>query len=103
MIDLEKVEKLREKTGVSYEDAKEALEHSGGSLLDAIIYLEKQGKVNTPPGGGFYSDADNSGSTQDDDHHNHQNESFEDTVRQCCEYLSDLLDKCIDEVKRAFR
>ena len=55
MTELEKVEKLREKTGVSYAEAKEALESSDGNLLDAIIFLEKQGKVNPPPGGGFYS------------------------------------------------
>jgi hypothetical protein len=58
MTDLEKAEKLREKTGVSYTEAKEALDNSDGSLLDALVYLEKQGKVETPPGGGFYSGAD---------------------------------------------
>jgi len=57
MTDLEKAEKLREKTGVSYTEAKEALDSSDGSLLDALVYLEKQGKVETPPGGGFYSGA----------------------------------------------
>ena len=43
---LEKVEKLREKTGVSYEDAKEALEANEYDMLDAIVYLEKAGKIN---------------------------------------------------------
>ena len=42
---LEKVEKLRAKTGVSYEDAKNALEACDYDLLDAIIYLEKLDKV----------------------------------------------------------
>ena len=55
MTELEKAEKLREKTGVSYAEAKEALDNSGGDLLDALIYLENQGKANVPPGGGFYS------------------------------------------------
>ena len=41
---LEKVEKLRAKTGVSYEDAKNALEACDYDLLDAIIYLEKLDK-----------------------------------------------------------
>lgn len=45
---LEKVEKLREKTGVSYEDAKNALEACDYDLLDAIIYLEKLDKVKAP-------------------------------------------------------
>ena len=41
----EMVEKLREKTGVSYEDAKAALDAANWDLLDAIVILETQGKV----------------------------------------------------------
>ena len=58
MATLEQVEKLREKANVSYDEAKEALDHSNGDLLDAMIYLEKQGKVKTPEGGGRYSSSD---------------------------------------------
>ena len=39
-ITLEKVDQVRERTGVSYAKAKEALEHTNGSVLDAIILLE---------------------------------------------------------------
>ncbi len=42
---LEKVEKIREKTGVTYEEAKKALEECGEDMLDALVYLEKQGKT----------------------------------------------------------
>ncbi len=45
---LEKVEKIREKTGVSYEAAKEALEACGEDILDALVYLESQGKIREP-------------------------------------------------------
>ena len=45
---IEKVERLREKANVSYEDAKAALEQTGGDLLDAIVLLERQGKVKEP-------------------------------------------------------
>ena len=45
---LEKVEKIREKTGVSYEEAKAALEEANGDILDAIVILENQGKVKGP-------------------------------------------------------
>lgn len=48
MDNLEKVEKIREKTGVSYEEAKEALEATNYDVLDAIVYLEKNGKVKGP-------------------------------------------------------
>lgn len=50
-ITLERVERLREKANVSYAQAKEALEYSGGDLLDALIYLEEQGTIPRPEGG----------------------------------------------------
>ncbi|MCL2842849.1 MAG: ubiquitin [Oscillospiraceae bacterium] len=42
---IELVEKLRERAGVTYEEAKAALEESKWDLLDAVVLLEKQGKV----------------------------------------------------------
>jgi len=42
---LEKVERLREKTGVSYQEAKAALEETGGDLLEALCWLEQNGKI----------------------------------------------------------
>ena len=38
---LEKVEKIRKKTGVSFEDAKTALDAADGDVLDALVWLEK--------------------------------------------------------------
>lgn len=55
MTKLEQIEKLRERANVTYDEARAALEAADGDLLEALIYLEKQGKVNPPPGGGFYS------------------------------------------------
>ncbi len=43
----EKVEKLREKANVTFEEAKAALEEANGDLLDAMILLERQGKAET--------------------------------------------------------
>ena len=48
MEQLEKVEKLRERANVTYEEAKEALEASNWDLLDAMVYLEKNGKTQGP-------------------------------------------------------
>ena len=48
MDNLEKAEKIREKTGVSYEDAKKALEACDYDMLDAIVYLETLGKIKGP-------------------------------------------------------
>ena len=41
-ITLEMVDKVIERTGVSYLEAKEALEASNGNVLDAIIFLEEK-------------------------------------------------------------
>ena len=58
MTDLEKVEKLREKANVSFAEAKEALDNSGGDILDALIYLENNGKAVAPTGGSYFTGAD---------------------------------------------
>ena len=57
MTELEKVEKLREKADVTFAEAKEALDIAGGDILEALIYLERQGKSTVPAGGGFFSGA----------------------------------------------
>ncbi|MBQ6820288.1 MAG: DUF4342 domain-containing protein [Clostridium sp.] len=41
-ITLEKVDQVIERTGVTYAEAKNALEESSGDVLDAIIYIEKK-------------------------------------------------------------
>lgn len=45
MTESEKIEKLKEKTGVSEEDARAALEQSDWDLLDAVVLLERSGKT----------------------------------------------------------
>lgn len=45
-IKLEDVDKVIERTGVSYKEAKEALEMSDGDIVDAIIYAEENLKNN---------------------------------------------------------
>ena len=48
MNDFEKVDKLRERANVSYEEARDALNQANGDLLDAIVILEQQGKASQP-------------------------------------------------------
>lgn len=43
-INLEKIDTIRERTGVSYREAKEALERNNGSVLDTLIELEDKTK-----------------------------------------------------------
>ncbi len=44
----EKVEKLRERAHVSYEEAQKALEENDWDLLDAMVSLERTGKTDSP-------------------------------------------------------
>ena len=62
MTELEKVEKLRERADVTYEEAKAALDQAGGDLLDAMVLLERQGKTRKPEKSVYstsYEDQDN--------------------------------------------
>ena len=45
MENFDKLQQLVAKTGVSYEDAKAALENNNWDMIDAIIWLEQQGKT----------------------------------------------------------
>lgn len=49
----ERVEKVRKYANVSCEEAKAALEQTGGDPLDAVIFLERQGRVEAPAGGSW--------------------------------------------------
>lgn len=40
-ITLEKIDIIKERTGVTYTEAKEALEASNGNVIDALVYVEK--------------------------------------------------------------
>ena len=52
---LKLVDKLRDKANISYEEAKKALENSNWDMLDAMLYLEKHGKVKKPSVSIFYT------------------------------------------------
>ena len=46
-INLEAIDAVRERTGASYKEAKEALEQAGGSVVDAIVLLEDKSSAKT--------------------------------------------------------
>ena len=46
-ITLEKIELVKDRTGVSYKEAKEALEKAEGSVVDAIISIEETIDINS--------------------------------------------------------
>ena len=49
MTRLEQIEQLRNKANVTYAEAKHVLEAEDGDLLEALIALERQGKVTSLP------------------------------------------------------
>ncbi|MDD2481343.1 MAG: DUF4342 domain-containing protein [Lutispora sp.] len=55
MVTLDQVEKLRQKADVSYDEAKAALEETNGDILEAVINLERQNRIKTPEGGGYFN------------------------------------------------
>ena len=97
MTKLEQIEKLREKANVSYDEAKSALETADGDLLDAIIYLEKQGKVKAPAGEGYYSSsgADGSGSENGYEKADQKitGESFSETIEKIGKFCVSVINK----------
>ena len=95
MATLEQVEKLRERANVSYNEAKEALDAANGDLLEAMIYLEKMGKIKEPAGGGYYS-SEKSGTAEKNE--NTQNnppkgDSFSDLIKKFGRFCAKLIHK----------
>lgn len=104
MTTLEQVEKLCAMANITYEEAKTALDAANGDLLEAIIYLEKQGKVTAPTGGGYY----NSGKTADPNggayketgwerqhhhHHCHGGKGFFSLLKKIGSFCLDMIHK----------
>ena len=111
MTELEKVEKLREKANVTFAEAKEALDNTGGDILEALIYLENQGKVTVPAGGGYYSGADlplqkeHTASTNENNNYNNggSGEEFADLMKRfgafCLKMFNKGLNNSLDASK----
>lgn len=45
MEQVEMVERLHEKAGISYSEARDVLERSGWDMLEALVILEKEGRI----------------------------------------------------------
>lgn len=60
-VTLEKVDEVRNRTGASYSDAKEALEFTGGDVLEAIVYIEQM-RQEPPKKDSFTDDLSDRGS-----------------------------------------
>jgi len=80
MDQFEKVEKLREKANVSYEEAKEALESNEWDMLDAMVYLEKLGKVNGPKTTSYTTNGEDNSDTQNSTSYSSNDTSFGEII-----------------------
>jgi len=100
MDELEKVEKLRERANVSYEDARNALRACNGDMLDAMVYLETLGKVDAPKQAQYstsYTESEKQykdvPSTVREQEKRAQGETFGDKFKRFC---ADVWQKCQD-------
>ena len=95
MDQLEKVEKIREKTGVTYEEAKNALDAAGGDILDALVYLESKGKVKGPEIPVFTTKSESSEEFKEASrsYENSTKETFGDQVKKFVKWCGNLIKK----------
>lgn len=91
MDNFEKVEKLRERANVSYEEAKQALENSNWDILDAMIFLEQSGKAHGPEQPGYTTQTGKAKIDIDED--KEYRSSFSDNMRRFGNWLSEMIDK----------
>lgn len=91
MDNFEKVEKLRERANVTYEEAKEALENSNWDILDAMIYLEKNGKAPSPEQSSYTTQ--NQKITVEVQENEEKKSSFKDTMSRFGQWCLKILEK----------
>lgn len=106
MDNFEKVEKLREHANVSYEEAKAALENSEWNILDAMIYLEKQGKIKEAQSASFNTEFDKTCFEKKVSLEKERTSNFNDSMKRFGRWLEELLEKgnrnsfCVDRFNR---
>lgn len=91
MDNFEKVEKLRERANVTYEEAKEALENSNWDILDAMIYLEKHGKTPSPDQSSYSTQ--NKKPTVEYEEQTESKSSFTDILKRFGQWCLKILEK----------
>lgn len=101
---LHKIELVRDKTGVTFEEARAALELTGYDVLDAIVLLERQGKTvattaryaTAGTGSDADADAQRMSQAQSDYERSTKKTSFEEGWGRFVEWLKRVLRKSID-------
>ena len=98
MDNFEKVEKIREKTGVTYQEAKEALEASDYDMLDAIVYLEQKGRIEKPNVGNYSPDSKVPANVAEFEK---AQQSYEDSCKK--QSFGDVMEKIFEWIKKVVK
>ena len=101
MTTLENVEKICSMANITYEEAKAVLDATNGDILEAVISLEKQGKIQAPSGGGYFNSKKTTDSKDapphsnaNENHYNHKSEnSFGASVKKAGQFLLKVIHK----------
>lgn len=106
---VELIDQLKDKTNISYEEAKEALENSSWDMLDAIVHLENLGKIEKPSVSIFYTNEykesySNIGEIvnikKDEEESNwHKKNNFQGIFETVCKFI-DTCNNIFIEIKR---
>lgn len=99
MATLQQVEELRRYADISFNEAKEALDETNGDILEAIINLEKKGKIESPKGGGFYSTKDSGESSEKK---GEEAKASQQSAKKASSSLSDMFHKFVAFMKKLF-
>ena len=110
MNNLNLVDKLREKANISYEEAKNALENNNWDILDAMLYLEGQGRAKKPSISIFYTNEDkeefiNKGelvNIKEEKYRNNSKNNFEGIFEEVCRVI-DTCNNIFFEIRRKDR
>ncbi|WP_315121299.1 DUF4342 domain-containing protein [uncultured Clostridium sp.] len=107
MEELKLIDKLKEKTNISYEEAKTALENSNWNILDALLHLEENGKVEKPSVSIFYTNEARYSEKREEIIKNEKkkyenNNSFQGIFEIICKYI-DTWNNIFLEIKKKDR
>lgn len=95
MTNFEMVETLRQHANVSYEEAKQALEETNWDILEAMVLLEKQGKVTGNERGTY--------TTRQDPQPEKKNGQFKSAMARLAETLIRLIKKGNENFFQVYR
>lgn len=94
MDDFSIVEKLKNKTNISYEEAKEALEKSNWDILDAMVLLEKEKKIEPPAVSVYFTNDSNISEEENFDGKKIEKSNRKRNSNGIFELICDFIDKC---------